>query len=61
MERSLRSAVARGDRHIGDEHILLALTVHPGVVADVLAEHGASWADVERVLTARDGGRAEAS
>ncbi|MFF7215084.1 Clp protease N-terminal domain-containing protein [Streptomyces sp. NPDC008238] len=61
LERSLRSAVARGDRHIGDEHILLALTAGPGVVADVLAEHGASWADVERVLAAEGGGRAEAS
>ncbi|MGI5248015.1 Clp protease N-terminal domain-containing protein [Actinacidiphila glaucinigra] len=61
LERSLRAAVARGDRHIGDEHILLALAVGPGVVADVLAEHGASWADVERVLAAEGGGRAEAS
>lgn len=60
LERSLRSAVARGDRHIGDEHILLALTIGPGVVADVLAEHGASWADVERVLVAGSAGRAEA-
>ncbi|MFJ9912787.1 Clp protease N-terminal domain-containing protein [Actinacidiphila glaucinigra] len=61
LERSLRAAVARGDRHIGDEHILLALAVGPGVVADVLAEHGASWADVERVLAAEGEGRAEAS
>jgi ATP-dependent Clp protease ATP-binding subunit ClpA len=52
LERSLRAAVARGDRHIGDEHILLALTTGPGVVADVLAEFGASWADVERALAA---------
>ncbi|WP_431961289.1 Clp protease N-terminal domain-containing protein [Actinacidiphila sp. bgisy160] len=61
LERSLRAAVARGDRHIGDEHILLALTIGPGVVADVLAEHGASWADVERVLAADGEGRAKAS
>ncbi|WP_329190088.1 Clp protease N-terminal domain-containing protein [Actinacidiphila glaucinigra] len=61
LERSLRAALGRGDRHIGDEHILLALAVGPGVVADVLAEHGASWADVERVLAAEGGGRAEAS
>ncbi|GAA1879049.1 Clp protease N-terminal domain-containing protein [Streptantibioticus ferralitis] len=50
LERSLRAALARGDRHIGDEHILLALAAGPGVVADVLAEYGASQAEVERVL-----------
>ncbi|MGW3246196.1 Clp protease N-terminal domain-containing protein [Streptomyces sp. NPDC001070] len=61
LERSLRSAVARGDRHIGDEHILLGLTVGPGVVADVLAEYGASWADVERALAADGEGRTRAS
>lgn len=52
LERSLRAALARGDRHIGDEHILLALAAGPGVVADVLAEYGASQAQVERVLGA---------
>ncbi|WP_407288999.1 Clp protease N-terminal domain-containing protein [Streptomyces sp. BP-8] len=61
LERSLRAALARGDRHIGDEHILLALAAHPGVVADVLTEYGADQAEVERAL--RDGGpgRARAS
>ncbi|MFJ4846852.1 MULTISPECIES: Clp protease N-terminal domain-containing protein [unclassified Streptomyces] len=57
LERSLRSALARGDRHIGDEHMLLALATGPGVVADVLTEFGASWADIERVLGEEDGGR----
>ncbi|MEV6653088.1 Clp protease N-terminal domain-containing protein [Streptomyces sp. NPDC051219] len=52
LEKSLRIAVGRGDRYIGDEHILLALTVLPGVVAEVLAEHGASHAAVERALSA---------
>jgi ATP-dependent Clp protease ATP-binding subunit ClpA len=50
LERSLREALERGDKHIGDEHLLLALTNRPGVVADVLSEHGATYADVRRVL-----------
>ncbi|MFI1968395.1 peptidase [Streptomyces cinnamoneus] len=58
LERSLRAALARGDRHIGDEHILLALAAGPGVVADVLTEYGASQADVERVLGNGGEGRA---
>ncbi|WP_055531229.1 Clp protease N-terminal domain-containing protein, partial [Streptomyces alboniger] len=37
LEKSLRAATARRDRRIGDEHILLALTVRPGFVAEVLA------------------------
>lgn len=52
LEKSLRIATGRGDRYIGDEHILLALTARPGVVADVLSEHGASHAEVERALFA---------
>lgn len=54
LERSLRAALARGERHIGDEHLLLALATGPGVVADVLTEYGASRSEVERVLG--DGG-----
>lgn len=57
LERSLRAALARGDRHIGDEHILLALADGTGVVAEVLAEYGAPQAEVERVL---DGGEGRA-
>jgi ATP-dependent Clp protease ATP-binding subunit ClpA len=53
LVRSLRAAAARGDRRIGDEHILLALAIGPGVAADVLAEYGASPGEIERVL--RDG------
>lgn len=48
--KSLRIAAGRGDRHIGGEHLLLALTARPGVVADVLAEHGATYEAVERVV-----------
>lgn len=50
IEQSLRVALGRGDRFIGEEHLLLALTARPGVVADVLAEHGATYATVERAL-----------
>ncbi|MGW7303739.1 Clp protease N-terminal domain-containing protein [Streptomyces sp. NPDC054829] len=50
LERSLRIALAHRDRHIGDEHILLALTAFPGVPAEVLADHGVTNASVTRVL-----------
>lgn len=58
LEGSLRIALGRGDRFIGGEHLLLALVARPGVVADVLAEHGASYAAVERALpgAGREGG-----
>jgi len=50
LEKSLRVALGRGDRFIGEEHLLLALTAAPGVAADVLAEHGATYATVHRAL-----------
>ncbi|NNN35241.1 peptidase [Streptomyces sp. S3(2020)] len=50
LERSLRTAVARRDRHVGDEHLLLALTVRPGVPGEVLADHGVTYASLTRVL-----------
>ncbi|QNE74990.1 peptidase [Streptomyces finlayi] len=50
VENSLRVALGRGDRFIGEEHLLLALTARPSVVADVLAEHGATYATVERAM-----------
>ncbi|WP_432029574.1 Clp protease N-terminal domain-containing protein [Streptomyces sp. 1222.5] len=50
LEQSLRMAVGRGDRHIGDEHLLLALTVLPGAPAEVLADAGVTHASVTRVL-----------
>ncbi|MEU6146295.1 Clp protease N-terminal domain-containing protein [Streptomyces sp. NPDC047081] len=58
LETSLRTAVARGDRHIGDEHILLALTTRPGVPAEILAEHGVTYEALIRVLYG--GGEAKA-
>ncbi|MEV6114730.1 Clp protease N-terminal domain-containing protein [Streptomyces sp. NPDC052109] len=58
LQKALRIAVARRDRHIGDEHILLALTVLPGVAGEVLADHGATYTSVTRVLYGA--GRAQA-
>ncbi|MEU9588557.1 Clp protease N-terminal domain-containing protein [Streptomyces sp. NPDC048219] len=57
LESALRVAVARGDRHIGDEHLLLALTVRPGLPAEVLADHGVTHESLTRVL----GGGGEAA
>ncbi|MFF7178077.1 Clp protease N-terminal domain-containing protein [Streptomyces sp. NPDC008121] len=50
LEKSLRIALGRRDRFIGAEHILLALTAQDGVVAEVLAEHGATYAALERAM-----------
>ncbi|WP_416968444.1 Clp protease N-terminal domain-containing protein [Streptomyces sp. 4F14] len=50
LERSLRIAVAHRDRHIGDEHILLAVTVMPGVSGEVLADRGVTYEALTRVL-----------
>lgn len=58
LEKSLRIAVARRERTIGDEHILLALTARPGVPAEVLADHGVTYESVTRVIGG--GGEAKA-
>ncbi|MFI0009071.1 Clp protease N-terminal domain-containing protein [Streptomyces globisporus] len=61
LENALRVALGRGDRFIGEEHLLLALTAKPGVVADVLADHGATYTAVQRALygSVADGGDGE--
>ncbi|HET6857049.1 MAG TPA: Clp protease N-terminal domain-containing protein [Streptomyces sp.] len=59
LEQSLRVALGRGDRFIGDEHLLLALTARPGVVADVLAEYGVTYASAERALFGAGGADGE--
>lgn len=51
LERSLREALDLGDRHIGTEHILLALAQRPGPVSDVLAARGADYAAIRRDVT----------
>jgi hypothetical protein len=50
LEGSLRAAVAHRDRHIGDEHFLLALTSLPGIPAETLADHGVTLASLIPVL-----------
>jgi ATP-dependent Clp protease ATP-binding subunit ClpA len=50
LESSLRAALAHGDRHIGDEHLLLALTLGPGLPGEVLADHGVTHQSLTRVL-----------
>ncbi|MGA4863804.1 Clp protease N-terminal domain-containing protein [Streptomyces lavendulocolor] len=61
LEQSLRVALGRGDRHISDEHLLLALAARPGVVADVLADHGATYTALERAVAGGPSGDAKAS
>ncbi|GAA0917826.1 Clp protease N-terminal domain-containing protein [Streptomyces thermoalcalitolerans] len=58
LQGALRIALARRERHIGDEHILLALVSRPGVPAEVLAGHGMTYESVSRVL--HGGGEAKA-
>ncbi|MEO3852983.1 Clp protease N-terminal domain-containing protein [Streptomyces sp. B8F3] len=52
LERSLKIALGRGDKAIGDEHILLALAAAPGIPAEVLAGHGATYTAIEAALPA---------
>ncbi|WP_069886174.1 Clp protease N-terminal domain-containing protein [Streptomyces luteocolor] len=52
LVKSLRIASTRRDRAIGGQHLLLALTVRPGVVSEVLADHGVTHAGLERLLFA---------
>ncbi|MEU3410431.1 MULTISPECIES: Clp protease N-terminal domain-containing protein [unclassified Streptomyces] len=49
LERALRVAVGRKERFVGGEHLLLALTVLPGVAAEVLADFGVTFEGVSRV------------
>ncbi|MFJ2827472.1 Clp protease N-terminal domain-containing protein [Streptomyces sp. NPDC087263] len=60
LTQSLRIALAHQDRHIGDEHLLMALASRPGVPAEVLADHGVTYAGVVRVLYGDGGGVAKA-
>lgn len=60
LEQSLHIALARRERRIGDEHILLALTSGRGVVSEVLADHGVTYESVVRVLGDGGGGVAKA-
>jgi ATP-dependent Clp protease ATP-binding subunit ClpA len=51
LEQSLRAAVARGERHIGSEHILLGILESPeGVTAEALARVGVTPERLRRQL-----------
>ncbi|MFJ4778179.1 Clp protease N-terminal domain-containing protein [Streptomyces sp. NPDC088762] len=52
LEQSLRIALGRKDNHIGTLHLLLALTSRPGTAAEVLADHGVTYATAEAGLAA---------
>jgi ATP-dependent Clp protease ATP-binding subunit ClpA len=50
LVRTLRQAVDRRERWIGDEHMLLALACGRGSTAQVLAEHGLSYTELRARL-----------
>ncbi|WP_030291337.1 Clp protease N-terminal domain-containing protein [Streptomyces katrae] len=52
LEKSLRIALGRHDRHIATLHLLLALLSRPGTAAEVLADHGVTYAAAEAGLAA---------
>lgn len=52
LVRTLRQAVDRREREISDEHMLLALASGRGSTAQVLAEHGLTYAEVRARLAA---------
>jgi ATP-dependent Clp protease ATP-binding subunit ClpA len=54
---TLRQARERGEREIGDEHVLLALAGGGGVCGEVLAGRGLSYGEVRRRLSGRSLGR----
>ncbi|MFJ8073063.1 Clp protease N-terminal domain-containing protein [Streptomyces sp. NPDC096176] len=58
LEKSLRIALGRRDKVIGAEHILLALATGPGVVPEVLADHGVTYAALERAMFGEPNGGA---
>ncbi|WP_439385836.1 Clp protease N-terminal domain-containing protein [Amycolatopsis lexingtonensis] len=55
LELSLKEAVRLGDKHLGQEHILLALAQQRGT-DDVLARRGADYATLRRVVDERKAG-----
>jgi ATP-dependent Clp protease ATP-binding subunit ClpA len=50
LENALRQARDRGERHLGDEHLLLALAAGTGVPAQVLANHGLTYTEIRTRL-----------
>ncbi|WP_328605997.1 ATPase [Amycolatopsis sp. NBC_00345] len=56
LELSLREAVKLGDKHLGQEHMLLALVQQKGAVADLLAARGVDYPTVRRAVGQREAG-----
>lgn len=52
LEQSLRIALGRKERHISTLHLLLSLLSRPGTPAEVLADHGVTYAGAEAALAA---------
>ncbi|CAM5577007.1 peptidase [Streptomyces avidinii] len=50
LEQSLRIALGRKDRHISTLHLLLSLLSRPGTPAEVLTDHGVTYATAESGL-----------
>ncbi|MFJ1762403.1 Clp protease N-terminal domain-containing protein [Amycolatopsis sp. NPDC088138] len=55
LELSLKEAVRLGDKHLGQEHILLALAQQRGT-DDVLARRGADYVTLRRIVQQRKAG-----
>jgi ATP-dependent Clp protease ATP-binding subunit ClpA len=53
LELALRQAVDMGDRHIGEEHMLLAILSQPGPAAELLNSRDIGYGDVRRAVEER--------
>jgi ATP-dependent Clp protease ATP-binding subunit ClpA len=53
LELALREAVRIGDKHIGEEHVLLGLARLSGPATDFLTAHGIGHSEIVRVLQLR--------
>ncbi|SDZ44109.1 Clp amino terminal domain-containing protein, pathogenicity island component [Amycolatopsis xylanica] len=51
LEKTLHEALAMGDKHIGEEHMLLALAALPGPASDVLAQRDVTYLALRQALT----------
>jgi hypothetical protein len=50
LEETLHRALDRGDRHIGAEHLVLALPQVPGPVRDILEQEGVTGVSLRDAL-----------
>src|SRR4051794_22452822 len=51
LEATLKVAIARGDRSLGEEHLLLGLTTSPGIVTDELAAEGVTHGNLAHAMS----------